>query len=196
MNLAASMIVLALALPGQPAAPPAPAEKAPAAQPVVVLHTTKGDIKIELWSDKAPKTVANFLEYARSGHFDGTIFHRVIPGFVVQGGGLTADMRQKPTRAAIENEGKNGLKNTRGTLSMARTGDPHSATCQFFINLVDNKNLDQPDSPAAWGYAVFGKVIEGMDVVDAIAKVKTVSQGAMRDVPAEPIVVTKAEIKS
>ncbi len=165
-----------------------------ASNPQVVFHTTKGDIVIELWPEQAPKTVENFLAYANSGHFEGTIFHRVIPGFVIQGGGFTADMKQKSTQPPIQNEADNGLKNERGTLSMARTNNPHSATSQFFINLTDNRSLDHPGS-SGWGYAVFGKVAEGMDVVDAIAAVPTGYVGGHGDVPKEPIVVEKVTIR-
>lgn len=198
MTLAASLIVLVLAAAGQaPSTPPAAAEVKPptVSYPKVVMHTSKGDIVIELYSDKAPKTVENFLAYTRAGHFEGTVFHRVIPGFVIQGGGYTADLGRKPTRAPIENEAKNGIKNTRGTLSMARTSDPNSATSQFFVNLVDNRGLDPNPAGDPHGYAVFGKVVEGMDVVDAIAKAPTTAKGGMRDVPVEPVVVTKAEVK-
>jgi peptidyl-prolyl cis-trans isomerase A (cyclophilin A) len=190
MTLGLPLAILAAMLPGQPAEGSA----APAANPQVVLHTSKGDITIELYAGKAPKTVASFLSYTRSGHFDGTVFHRVIPGFVIQGGGFTAEMRQKPTQPPIENEAKNGLKNERGTLSMARTSDPQSATSQFFINLVDNRNLDDPGQ-GGWGYAVFGKVVDGMKVVDAIAKEPTGNRGPHQNVPINPITVTKAEVK-
>ena len=152
----------------------------------VLMQTTKGDIVLALDQDKAPISVANFLQYVDDGHYDGTIFHRVIAHFMIQGGGFTADMRQKSTRAPIKNEWKNGLKNTRGTVSMARTRIADSATCQFFINVVDNGFLDQPNDGAA--YAVFGKVVAGMDVVDAIRSVRTGAQ----DVPTETIAITKA----
>ena len=165
------------------------------AHPRVAFDTTKGKIVIELFEDKAPKTVANFLQYVKSGHFDGTIFHRVIPGFVIQGGGFTADMTQKPTKPPIQNEADNGLKNARGTLSMARTNDPNSASSQFFVNLSDNAALDHKGkSVQGWGYAVFGKVVEGMDVVDQIAQVRTGRKGYFDDVPVEPITVRKAEV--
>jgi peptidyl-prolyl cis-trans isomerase A (cyclophilin A)/peptidyl-prolyl cis-trans isomerase B (cyclophilin B) len=154
------------------------------------FETSMGPFTIELDADAAPVTVENFLKYADDGHFDGTVFHRVIPGFVIQGGGLTADMEQKPTRAPIRNEAKNGLKNLRGTLSMARTNDVNSATSQFFVNLVDNAFLDH--QPGNYGYAVFGRVVEGMDVIDAIAKVKTGRKGHHDDVPLEPVVVKSA----
>ena len=206
MSVAASLLVLALAMPSQPTAAPQPpkagqpatsqptAKEPSVTQPRVVMHTSKGDIVIELDSAKAPKTVENFLAYTRAGHFDGTVFHRVMPGFVIQGGGYTADLRQKPTKPPIENEAKNGLKNVRGSLSMARTSDPNSATSQFFVNLVDNKGLDPSPERDPFGYAVFGRVVEGMDVVDAIAKVATGNKGMFQNVPNEPIVITKAEV--
>ena len=159
----------------------------------VTLETTKGNIVLDLDDAKAPKTVANFLEYVRSGHYDGTIFHRVIPGFMAQGGGFKPDMSQKPTRAPIQNEADNGLGNARGTIAMARTSDPHSASAQFFINVADNRALDHSGkNPQGWGYAVFGKVVEGMDVVDQIVKVPRGRSGFHDDVPKEPIVITKA----
>ena len=157
---------------------------------MIRFETTLGAFVVELFEKEAPVSAQNFLEYAESGHFDNTVFHRVIPGFVIQGGGMTADMKQKPTRDPIRNEADNGLKNRRGTLSMARTNDPHSATSQFFVNLVDNAFLDPGRGGA--GYAVFGHVIEGMSVVDAIAKVKTGRKGMHDDVPVEPVVVTSA----
>ena len=160
---------------------------------MVTLHTTLGDITIEFFPDQAPTTVQNFLQYVEDGFFDGTIFHRVIPGFMVQGGGFAADMRQKPTRDPIANEADNGLKNTRGTLAMARTSDVNSATAQFFINLSDNPFLDH--GARDFGYAVFGRVSEGMDVVDAIARVKTGSHGGHQDVPVEPITVERVSSK-
>lgn len=168
------------------------------ANPQVVLNTSKGEITLELYADKAPKSVENFLAYARDGHYDGTIFHRVIPGFMIQGGGLTPDMDMKPTREPIENEAKNKLSNERGTVAMARKGDAHSATSQFFVNLVDNFNLDHASdaSGRTWGYAVFGKVVDGMDVVDAIAQVETTSKSGHRDVPKEDVIIESVEIKS
>jgi cyclophilin family peptidyl-prolyl cis-trans isomerase len=171
---------------------------APAAtNPRVVLETTKGTIVIELDAAKAPKTVESFLAYVDAGHYDGTVFHRVIPGFMVQGGGFTADMTQKPTRAPIPNEADNGLKNLRGTLAMARTNDPHSASAQFFINLVDNGFLDHTaKTTQGWGYAVFGRVVEGMATVDAIAKVRTGNRGGHQNVPVEPVVVETARRQS
>ena len=158
---------------------------------MVKFETSLGDFVIALDADKAPVTVANFLQYVDDGHFDGTVFHRVIPGFVIQGGGMTADMNQKPTRKPIENEATNGLKNLRGTLSMARTNDVNSATSQFFVNLADNAFLDH-QGPRNFGYAVFGKVVEGMDVIDAIAAVKTGRKRGHDDVPLEPVVVHAA----
>ena len=161
--------------------------------PAVVFSTSLGDITIELYPDKAPITVENFLQYVDSGFYDGTIFHRVIPGFVIQGGGLTSDMKQKPTRPPIENEADNGLKNKTGTLSMARTQDVNSATSQFFLNLTDNPFLDH--GVRDFGYAVFAKVIEGMDVVNQIAQVPTGNRGMNRDVPVEPVLIQSAKRK-
>ena len=161
--------------------------------PVVLLETTSGDILVELYPDKAPETVANFLKYVDDGFYNNTIFHRVIPGFMIQGGGLTARMQQKDTSAPIKNEADNGLKNDRGTIAMARTMVPHSATAQFFINLVDNDFLNfQAPSGNGWGYCVFGRVTEGMDVVDKIAKVKTTTVGMYQDVPSDLVVITGA----
>ncbi|MFQ6038407.1 MAG: peptidylprolyl isomerase [Candidatus Aminicenantales bacterium] len=158
------------------------------AHPRVVIKTTKGDITLELFQDKAPLTVKNFLAYVEDGFYDGTIFHRVIKGFMIQGGGLTPDLREKPARAPIKNEADNGLKNKRGTIAMARTSEPHSATCQFFINHVHNDflNFSSP-TPDGYGYCVFGKVVSGMDVVDAIASVPTMTKRGMQDVPRETI---------
>ena len=157
----------------------------------VRLKTTMGDVVIQLDAAKAPVSVGNFLEYAQAGFFDGTIFHRVIPGFMIQGGGLTRDMSPKETRDPITSEATNGLANERGTIAMARTGDPNSATAQFFINLKDNDFLNH-SGPSNYGYAVFGKVVEGMDVVDAIAGVKTTTKGHYDDVPAETVVIESA----
>ena len=166
-----------------------------AGNPRVVLDTNKGNIVIELYADKAPKTVANFLQYVKSGHYNGTIFHRVIPGFMAQGGGFTADMTQKPTKAPVQNEADNGLRNERGTIAMARTSDPHSASSQFFINVANNRPLDHTGKTSqGWGYAVFGKVVEGMDVVDAIVGVRTTRKGPHGDVPVEPVVIEKVTI--
>ena len=162
----------------------------------VLLETSQGNIELSLDEARAPKTVENFLAYARSGFYNGTIFHRVIPGFMIQGGGLTAQMVEKdPIRRALDNEAANGLKNNRYTIAMARTPQPHSATSQFFINLKDNEFLNHTaPSLHGWGYAVFGKVVEGQDVVDAIEGVSTKRHGYHDDVPVEPVVITKAEI--
>lgn len=166
-----------------------------ASNPLVQMETTKGEILIELDPAKAPLTVENFLNYARAGHYDGTIFHRVIKGFMIQGGGLTPDMAPKATGAPIKNEATNGLKNKTGTLAMARTAEVDSATCQFFINTEDNKFLDNAGlTPAVFGYAVFGKVVDGMDVVYTIEQVATTSAGGHQDVPAEPVVITKVTV--
>jgi cyclophilin family peptidyl-prolyl cis-trans isomerase len=158
---------------------------------MVRFETSLGAFDIELFADDAPITVENFLQYVDAGHFTGTVFHRVIPGFVIQGGGLDKDMQQKETRAPISNEAKNGRRNLRGALSMARTNDINSATSQFFVNLVDNAFLDH--QPGNYGYAVFGRVVAGMEVVDQIAKVRTGSKRGHDDVPLEPVVVTSAQ---
>lgn len=159
----------------------------------VELHTNQGVIRIELDAAKAPVSVENFLGYVRRGHYDGTVFHRVIKGFMIQGGGMTADMKQKPTGAEIQNEANNGLKNAKYTLAMARTSAPHSATAQFFINTADNGFLDfKSESSSGWGYAVFGKVVAGTEIVDAIEKVRTGRSGFHDDVPLEAIVIEKA----
>ena len=157
---------------------------------MVKLETTKGDIVIEVNETAAPVTAANFLQYVQEGFYDGTIFHRVIPNFMIQGGGFTPDMKQKPTRPPIVNEAKNGLKNKRGAIAMARLNDPNSATSQFYINHVDNANLDK------LGYAVFGQVVEGMDVVDAIAKVETGIKDMHQNVPVEPVIIKSAKVVS
>ena len=159
----------------------------------VLLTTNHGKITIELDAEKAPKTVENFLNYVRSGHYDGTIFHRVIDGFMVQGGGFTPGMKQKPTGDTVENEAKNGVKNALYTVAMARTADPHSASAQFFINIKDNTFLDHAGE-SNWGYCVFGKVVEGTDVVDKIKAVKTTRTGMFADVPVEDVVIEKAEL--
>jgi len=160
---------------------------------MIKLQTTHGDILIELDAAAAPKTGENFEQYVRDGFYDGTIFHRVINGFMIQGGGFMPDMMQKATRAPIENEAKNGLSNVTGSIAMARTPDPHSASAQFFINVNDNKFLDYPGQDG-WGYCVFGKVVEGMDVINKIKVVDTGSRAGHQDVPVEPVVVEKAEI--
>lgn len=171
-------------------------EGAPEAVTVVLLETSAGTVKVELDDAKAPSSVQNFLHYVNSGFYDGLIFHRVISGFMIQGGGFTPDMKQRTTTAPpIRNEADNGLKNSRGTIAMARTSDPHSATAQFFINLVDNGFLDHKSkTPSGWGYTVFGQVIEGMDVVDKIAQVPTGQAGPHRDVPKETITIRKAQV--
>nr|WP_297350884.1 peptidylprolyl isomerase [uncultured Caldimonas sp.] len=159
----------------------------------VELHTTHGVIKIELDADKAPKSVENFLSYVRKGHYDNTVFHRVIDGFMIQGGGFEPGMNQKPTDEPIQNEANNGLKNARYTVAMARTSAPHSATAQFFINVADNDFLNfKSESSQGWGYAVFGKVVEGTEVVDKIKGVKTGRKGFHDDVPLEDVVINKA----
>lgn len=161
--------------------------------PQVELVTSKGTIVLELDAEAAPKTVANFLRYVEESHYDGTIFHRVIDGFMIQGGGFDQRMVQRSTHESITNEADNGLKNDRGTIAMARTADPDSASAQFFINTVDNASLNHTSKDArGWGYAVFGKVVEGMDVVDAISAVNTTRSGGMADVPVEPVVIEKA----
>ena len=175
------------------AAGDATAKKAPAGNPQVVFSTNLGDITIELYPDKAPITVKNFLAYVDEGFFSDTIFHRVIPNFMIQGGGFTKDMKQKPTKDPIKNEANNGLRNSRGTLAMARTSVVDSATGQFFINLADNSFLD--NGVRDFGYAVFGKVVSGMDVVDKIAAVKTTTAAGQQNVPVEPIIVTSAKRK-
>ena len=162
--------------------------------PTVLVRTSKGDIKIELYEDKAPISVKNFLDYATEGYYDGTIFHRVINGFMIQGGGFTKDMVQKPAKAPIKNEAQNKLKNTRGTVAMARTSTIDSATAQFFINDVDNPFLDYK-SPNEYGYAVFGKVIKGMDIVDEIKGVKTGSKGMFQDVPVVPVEIISVSVE-
>ncbi len=161
----------------------------------VKLATSVGDIVIELDAAKAPKSVENFLQYVKAGHYSGTIFHRVIPNFMIQGGGMTADMKEKTTRAPIPLESKNGLNNERGTVAMARTNDPNSATSQFFINVKDNGFLDAANSRDGNGYAVFGKVVSGMDVVDKIRVVPTSSKGANGDVPVEPVIIKSATLE-
>ncbi len=159
----------------------------------VTLTTNHGKIKLELDAEKAPKTVENFLAYVRAGHYDGTIFHRVIDGFMIQGGGFEPGMKQKPTNDPVENEAKNGLKNEPYTVAMARTSDPHSASAQFFINTNNNNFLDFPGQDG-WGYCVFGKVVDGTDVVDKIKSVKTTRSGMFSDVPVDNIVIEKAEL--
>lgn len=200
MTVAAGMVIGILTIAGigfageKPAAPAKPSSptETPKQQsrPLMVLETSEGNITIELWPDKAPISAKNFAQYAEEKFYDGTIFHRVINGFMIQGGGMTSDMKEKPTRAPIKNEANPELKNDRGTLAMARTGEVDSATAQFFINHKNNDFLNQRDrSQAGFGYAVFGKVVEGMDVVDKIAKVKTTTKGFSADVPEKPVVI-------
>jgi peptidyl-prolyl cis-trans isomerase B (cyclophilin B) len=161
----------------------------------VLLHTSQGDIALELDDENSPATVRNFLQYVRDGHYDNTLFHRVIPGFMIQGGGFAPGMQQKPTRAAVANEAANGVRNARYTVAMARTSEPHSATAQFFINLADNAFLDyKGPSPQGYGYCVFGKVVRGSDVVDKIAGVPTGRSGAHENVPTQDVVITRAEV--
>lgn len=193
-------LCLALALTAAlslPALAPRAAEAAEATppSPAVKLETNMGDIILRLDSAKAPETVANFLSYVRAGHYDGTIFHRVISNFMIQGGGMTPDMKEKPMGTPIKNEAANGLKNKKYTVAMARTGDPHSATAQFFINVKDNDFLDyKAPSGQGWGYAVFGKVLKGQDVVEKIKAVPTGNRGMHGDVPRDPIIIKKATI--
>lgn len=162
----------------------------------VKFTTTMGDVVVQLDADKAPKTVANFVQYVKDGHYDGLIFHRVIPTFMVQGGGFDADMKQKPTRAPIALESRNGLSNARGTVAMARTSVPDSASSQFFINVVDNQRLDAANSPDGNGYAVFGKVVSGMDVVDKIRALPVGDKAGHQNVPLQPVVIRKATLES
>ena len=162
---------------------------------MIRMQTNHGTIVLELDAQKAPKTVANFLAYAKEGFYDGTIFHRVIAGFMIQGGGFSPGMKQKPTRAPIENEAVNGLRNNRGTIAMARTNDPHSASSQFFINLVDSDFLNfTAPTPRGWGYCVFGRVVEGMDVVDKIKATATGSRAGHQDVPVDDVVIERVEV--
>lgn len=163
--------------------------------PKVLIETSKGNITIELDAENAPISTENFIAYVKDGFYDGTIFHRVIPNFMVQGGGMNPDMSEKPNKGKIQNEANNGLTNDRGTLAMARTPDPHSASSQFFINVADNTFLNfKGETPQGWGYAVFGKVTEGMEVVDAIVSVKTGSHGGHQDVPVEPVTMDKVTV--
>jgi len=175
---------------------PEAARAAGKGNPMVTLATSMGDIKVELYADKAPGTVKNFLDYVKAGYYDGTVFHRVIPGFMVQGGGLTADMQDKREgqKPPIKNESDNGLKNDTGTLAMARTSAPDSATSQFFINVKDNAFLNKESAPDKVGYAVFGKVVEGMDVVKKIEQVKTTTKGPHQNVPVDTVVIKSARV--
>jgi len=187
-----TLVFLALAAPFAGSAFSAPAKRK---NKMVRLHTNFGPITLELDAKAAPDTVANFMQYVRDGHYDGTIFHRVIDGFMIQGGGFTADMEQKATRAPVQNEAANGLKNAAYSIAMARTPNPHSATSQFFINVADNAFLDYREpSASGYGYCVFGKIIEGKDVVDRIRKVRTGMRAGHQDVPVENVVIERAEI--
>lgn len=162
---------------------------------MISLHTNYGVIKLNLFADKAPATVENFISYVKDGFYDNTIFHRVINGFMIQGGGFTADMEQKDTKGQIKNEANNKVQNKKGTIAMARTNDPNSATCQFFINVADNDFLNfSSETGSGWGYCVFGEVVEGMDVIDEIKKVATGRSGMHADVPVKPVIVEKAEL--
>ena len=188
--------LLPLSAGAQTSPPPARAEGTTSmSNPRVKLHTNQGDMVITLDAEKAPKTSANFLQYVKDGFYDGTVFHRVIDGFMVQGGGFEPGLKQKPTREPIDNEADNGLKNNKYTLAMARTSDPHSATAQFFINVANNDFLNfTAPTPQGWGYAVFGTVTEGTDVVDKIKGVKTGNNGFHQNVPKEDVIIEKAEI--
>ena len=171
------------------------ATAAVAANPQVELKTSAGPIVIELYADKAPQTVENFLRYVRDGHYNGTVFHRVIDGFMIQGGGFEPGLKQKPTRAPIRNEADNGLRNEPYTIAMARTPDPHSASAQFFINVADNRSLNHTaPTQQGWGYAVFGRVVKGQDTVDRIKAVRTGTRGPYRDVPADDVVIESASV--
>jgi cyclophilin family peptidyl-prolyl cis-trans isomerase len=190
-----SICFLLLGLLLQAQAPPAPVPPTPG-NPIVDIETSMGTITVELFKDQAPVSVANFLEYARDGFYPGTVFHRVVPGYVIQGGGFTSALVEKGTRPPIQNEATNGLSNRRGTLAMARTRSLRSATSQFYINLSNNPSLDHTGfSPDVFGYAVFGRVIAGMDVVDRIGQVKTGVRDGMDDVPVDPVVITKVTEK-
>ena len=193
---AAALVAFLLSIQTVGAAPPQPDTPAPG-NLVAVISTTMGEITIELFKDRAPASVENFVQYAREGFFDGTIFHRVIPGFMIQAGGFTPELVEKTTRPPIRNEAANGLNNVRGTVGMARTRALRSATSQFFINVADNRSrLDHRGySPDDFGYAVFGRVLSGLDVADRIAAVKTASVGPHEDVPVEPIVITSVRVK-
>lgn len=191
--LAALLLLTPLSLLAQE--PEEPSHPEASENPTVILHTNFGAITVELFEDKAPKSVANFLQYAQDGHYEDTLFHRVIDNFMIQGGGFDTDFNPKPTGEPVENEADNGLENERGTLAMARTGDPHSATSQFFINVTDNAFLNHRNkhSGQTWGYAVFGRVVDGMKVVDEIRNVETGTHGPHRDVPVEPVILERVE---
>jgi peptidyl-prolyl cis-trans isomerase B (cyclophilin B) len=186
-------LILVAALAAQAPAAPSKTPAAAKANPVVHIDTSAGAIDVELYADKAPKTVENFLSYVKAGHYDGTIFHRVIAHFMIQGGGFDKKLNEKPTKAPIVNESSNGLKNDVGTIAMARTSDPNSATAQFYINVKDNNSLNHSDSNP--GYCVFGKVISGMDVVKKIEGVPTSTQNGMSDVPTTPVTINSIKVK-
>ena len=195
MVLASAVLLLLTAqapAPPAPAVSPTPAPRPPG--PVVSIVTTLGEIRVALRPDKAPLTVENFLRYVKAGHYNGTIFHRVMPNFMIQGGGMDAALKEKPTRAPVRNEAKNGLRNARGTIAMARTNDPNSATAQFFINIKDNHALDFGIRGA--GYTVFGEVVQGMDVVEKIIAVPTTSKGSHENVPVTPVFIKSARVVS
>lgn len=193
LKLASGILLASSALLAQAADKAEPVKAEQSALPRVALKTSMGEIVLELNADKAPKTVANFLEYVKSGHYSGTIFHRVMDNFMIQGGGFDKDMAQKPTRAPVENEAKNGLKNDVYTVAMARTSAPHSASAQFFINVKNNDALNYPGHDG-WGYAVFGKVVKGTEVVDKIRTVPTGNKGFHQNVPTTPVVIESASI--
>ena len=195
-SIAPTLAAIAIAFAGLAGSTSAQEKAVSEAKPVkIVMETSKGTIELELDAAKAPKTVANFVSYVKKAHYDGTIFHRVIPGFMIQGGGMTPDLREKSTRAPIAIENRSGLTNKRGTIAMARTMDPNSATSQFFINVVDNAMLDPANARDGFGYAVFGKVVKGMDVVDKIENVPTTSAGMHQNVPVKPVLITKATLE-
>lgn len=195
MMLAVGLVALLLQTPPKASPSPQPPQAAPG-NPVVVISTTLGDITVELFKDRAPVSVGNFLQYVTEGHYSGTIFHRVIPGFMIQGGGFVPSMQEKPTRPPIANEAANGLRNLRGTIAMARTQALRSATSQFYINVADNSPLDHKGlTPSDYGYAVFGRVLSGMDVADKIAAVPTGTKGIHDDVPKEPVVIKSVTVK-
>jgi peptidyl-prolyl cis-trans isomerase B (cyclophilin B) len=198
LSLILSAIAILLACKSETAAknPASTAKAASGGNPHVVLETSHGEIEIELYPDKAPKGVANFLKYVESGRYDGTIFHRVLPGFVVQGGGFDANLERRPTFAPLENEADNGLHNERGTVAWARTPDPHSATNQFYVNVADNAKLDHRDkTPQGWGYAVFGRVVRGMEVAEKLSRLPTGPRGMHPNVPTEPAGINRARVK-
>jgi cyclophilin family peptidyl-prolyl cis-trans isomerase len=195
MMLALGLVALLLQTPPNASPSPQPPQAAPG-NPVVVISTTLGDITVELFKDRAPISVDNFLQYVTAGHYSGTVFHRVIPEFMIQGGGFTPSLEEKPTRPPIANEATNGLRNTRGTIAMARTRALRSATSQFYINVADNRGLDHTGfSVDDFGYAVFGRVLSGLDVADQIAKVPRGRQKGMDDVPKEPVVIESVAVK-